>query len=127
MTLSCTLKTFLITCRDYLYEFLYISRQIFNMKSTCLPAAITAIIMTALICMPCDAFPAFPDPDPAWKNVSVAGKRMSVYCIFKDSRDIVWLGTNDGLFFYDGVTTHAAGQSTTAGNRVYSILEQVQD
>ena len=93
------------------------------MKSTCLPAAITAIIMTALICMPCDAFPAFPDPDPAWKNVSVAGKRMSVYCIFKDSRDIVWLGTNDGLFFYDGVTTHAAGQSTTAGNRVYSILE----
>lgn len=59
----------------------------------------------------------------AWKNVEVLGKRMSVYCIFKDSRGIVWLGTNNGLFFYDGVTTHAVNFTDWSRTPVYSIIE----
>ena len=62
-------------------------------------------------------------PDLAWKNLSVLGKRMSVYCIFTDSRGIVWLGTNNGLFFYDGVATHAVSEAEISKNQVYDILE----
>lgn len=48
---------------------------------------------------------------------------MSVYCLFMDSRGIVWLGTNNGLFFYDGVTTHAVSESGISRYPVYSITE----
>ena len=51
-------------------------------------------------------------------------KRMSVYCIFTDSRGIVWLGTNNGLFFYDGVTTHPISETAISRDPVYAIIEQ---
>lgn len=71
----------------------------------------------------CAASTLLGEPGLAWKNVSVLDKRMSVYCIFKDSRGIVWLGTNNGLFFYDGVTTHAVALAEMSMPPVYSIVE----
>ena len=72
----------------------------------------------------CVAFPVLSESELSWKNLFVQGKRMSVYCIFTDSRGIVWLGTNNGLFFYDGVTTHGVSETEIARNQVYSVLEQ---
>lgn len=71
----------------------------------------------------CVALPMLPESEMAWKNVSVMGERMSVYCIFTDSRGIVWLGTNNGLFFYDGVATHAVSEAVIARNQVYAVIE----
>ena len=71
----------------------------------------------------CAEFPVLPESEPVWKNVPVMGKRMSVYCIFMDSRGIVWAGTNNGLFFYDGVSAHPAGGTDMIRNQVYSIIE----
>ena len=86
---------------------------------------ITALFLS-LLCtgMTGKAFPALPETGLLWKNVSVADKRMSVYCIFTDSRGIVWLGTNNGLFFYDGVTTHAASNPGADANQIYTIVEK---
>ena len=81
------------------------------------------IVLFLIFAFDCAAFPTLPGQELAWKNVSVQGKRMSVYCIFKDSRGIVWLGTNNGLFFYDGVTTHSVSDDEISRNPTYSIIE----
>lgn len=82
------------------------------------------LFLFLLFTLECAAFPTLPGQELAWKNVSVQGKRMSVYCIFKDSRGIVWLGTNNGLFFYDGVTTHPVSDDVISRNPTYSIIEK---
>ncbi len=35
----------------------------------------------------------------------------------------MWLGTNSGLYFYDGVATHPVGKNELFGNQIYSIVE----
>ncbi len=68
--------------------------------------------------------PQFPEPELSWKNVTVDGKKAAVFCVFKDSRGIMWLGTNCGLYFYDGVTSHAVGETELFGLQIYSIVEK---
>lgn len=68
--------------------------------------------------------PQLPEPELAWKNVSAGGRKTAVFSIFKDSRGIAWIGTNGGLFFYDGVTSHAVGKEKLNGAQVYSIVEK---
>lgn len=68
--------------------------------------------------------PQLPEPELSWKNVTVEGKKTAVFCIFRDSRGIVWLGTNNGLYFYDGVTAHPVGKAELYGTQVYSIAEK---
>lgn len=68
--------------------------------------------------------PQLPEPELSWKNVTVDGKKTAVFCIFRDSRGIVWLGTNNGLYFYDGVMTHPVGKAELYGTQVYSIAEK---
>jgi len=84
---------------------------------------IVALVMMLGIAVNCVAFSTLPESELVWKNVSGIGKKMSVYCIFTDSRGIVWLGTNNGLFFYDGVTTHAVSETEIGRNPIYSIIE----
>ena len=84
---------------------------------------IVTLIMMLSVGVNCVAFSVFSQSELVWKNISVMGKRMSVYCIFTDSKGIVWLGTNNGLFFYDGVTTHAVSETEIARNPIYSIIE----
>lgn len=84
---------------------------------------IVTLIMMLSVGVNCVAFSVFSQSELVWKNISVMGKRMSVYCIFTDSKGIVWLGTNNGLFFYDDVTTHAVSETEIARNPIYSIIE----
>ena len=93
-----------------------ISRYVFGAK-------LMALVALLCITMDCAAITPLLEADFSWKNTSVSGKRMSVYSIFMDSNNIAWLGTNNGLFFYDGVTTHAVSEDEITRNKVYSIIE----
>lgn len=68
--------------------------------------------------------PQLPETELSWKNVTVDGKKIAVFCMFRDSRGIMWLGTNSGLFFYDGVTTHPVGENELFGTQIYAIVEK---
>jgi len=85
------------------------------------------ILVTLLLVTSSSSFvssaPQLPEPELTWKNVAVAGKKTTVFSLYKDSRGIMWLGTNSGLFFYDGITTHPVGESELFGTHVYSIIE----
>ncbi len=59
-----------------------------------------------------------------WKNVLMDGRKTAVYCLKKDSRGIMWLGTNRGLFLYDGVSTRPIGGSALSGSHIHSIVEK---
>lgn len=65
-----------------------------------------------------------PEPELTWKNVTVDGKKTAVFCMFRDSQGIMWVGTNSGLYFYDGVTVHPVGQNELFGTQIYSIIEK---
>lgn len=69
------------------------------------------------------AVPQLPEPGLAWKNVTVDGKKTAVFCIFRDSRGIMWAGTNSGLYFYDGVAVHPVGKDKLSGAQIYAIAE----
>ena len=83
------------------------------------------LIATALL-IPSHAIsvPQLPEPELSWKNVIVDNKKTAVFCLFRDSRGIMWLGTNSGLYFYDGVTTHPVGENELFGTQIYSIVEK---
>ncbi len=68
--------------------------------------------------------PQLPEPELSWKNVAVESKKTAVFCLFRDSRGLMWLGTNSGLYFYDGVATHPIGRNELFGNQIYSIVER---
>ena len=70
------------------------------------------------------AVPQLPEPELAWKNVTVDGKKTAVFCMFRDSHGIMWVGTNSGLYFYDGVTVHPVGKNELFGTQIYSIVEK---
>lgn len=68
--------------------------------------------------------PQLPESELSWKNVTVNSKKTAVFCLFRDSRGLMWLGTNSGLYFYDGVTTHSVGENELFGTQIYSIVEK---
>lgn len=68
--------------------------------------------------------PQLPEAELSWKNIAVESKKTAVFCLFRDSRGIMWLGTNSGLYFYDGVTTHPVGEHELFGTQIYSIVEK---
>lgn len=95
------------------------------MKISCRKIVLIICLLFVII-VPGKIYPApqLPDPEFSWKNVAVDGKKTAVFCIFRDSRGIMWLGTNSGLFFYDGVTTHPVGETEIFGTQVYAIVEK---
>ena len=98
-----------------------------NMRTEALEKRLLKIICIILAMIgPWKAFsaPQLPEPEFSWKNVAVDGKKTAVFCIFRDSRGIMWLGTNSGLYFYDGITTHPVGETEIFGTQVYSIVEK---
>ena len=58
-----------------------------------------------------------------WRNVDVDGHRAAVFCIYTDCRGLIWVGTSQGLFLYDGAETQRVGGSDLMGVQVYSIVE----
>lgn len=51
-----------------------------------------------------------------------------VRCIFKDSRNLIWIGTDNGLFRYDGTNTiyqrHKAGDPTSIPNNTIASISE---
>lgn len=85
---------------------------------------VMSAIFTALLGIACmHAAPQLPETELSWKNVSVDGKKVAVFCILRDSRGLMWMGTNNGLFFYDGASTHAMGRQELAGSQVHALAE----
>ena len=58
-----------------------------------------------------------------WHNVDVDGRRSAVFCIYPDSRGIVWVGTRRGLYLYDGSTSRRVGGKALSGSQIYAIVE----
>lgn len=95
-----------------------------NMKTIIFAKSLIALFCVILATLAAHATPQLPEPELSWKNITVDGKKTAVFCIFRDTRGIMWLGTNSGLFFYDGVTTHPVGESELSGTQIYSIVEK---
>ncbi len=48
----------------------------------------------------------------------------AVYSVFQDSEGMIWAGTNEGLYNYDGYSLHKHYDKETPGNsHIYSIIE----
>lgn len=46
-----------------------------------------------------------------------------MFCIYPDSRGIVWVGTSRGLYLYDGPTSRRVGGKALSGSQIYAIVE----
>lgn len=66
---------------------------------------------------------ALQSPEYAWKNLTFEGKTAAVHCLFTDSRGLMWLGTNQGLYCYDGVTLHPIDHETTSSLQIHTLAE----
>ncbi len=74
---------------------------------------------------------AFDKPALYFDQPSVLQKAgvKNVFCIFKDSRKLIWIGTDNGIFRYDGANTvykrHIPGDTTSIPNN--SIITITED
>lgn len=59
----------------------------------------------------------------AWKNVSVEGRKTAVFSIFADSGGLMWIGTNNGLYTYDGTSARKVKGEVFSVGQVYGIVE----
>ena len=62
-------------------------------------------------------------PDLLWHSMDVDGRRAAVFCIFSDNQGVIWAGTSQGLYLYDGVEAHCVGGGQLAGTQVFAIVE----
>jgi len=67
--------------------------------------------------------PNLPESDFAWKNISMSGRTTAVYSFNLDSKGMMWVGTNNGLYFYDGMMTHPMSNEKLIGAKVYAMAE----
>ena len=58
-----------------------------------------------------------------WRNIDVDGHRAAAFTLFADSRGLMWVGTSQGLFLYDGAETHRIGDSVLTSIQVFAIVE----
>ena len=113
-----------------LYFFISTVIVIFKQKPCCLYKLL--LILLIIFAAPTDAQQItaskelsiyFDQPDVLKK----AGVN-NVHCLFKDSRKLIWIGTDNGLFRYDGTNTiylrHKPGDaSSIPNNKIISITE----
>lgn len=64
-----------------------------------------------------------PDTGLVWANHAVDSHKAAVYVLHCDRRGLMWVGTNMGLYFYDGVNTHQVGRDDFGGIQIYAIAE----
>lgn len=63
------------------------------------------------------------DSDLAWKNVSFNGHASAAHSMLMDSHGMIWIGTNYGLFFYDGISSHPVDATALNGAQIYAMVE----
>ena len=68
-------------------------------------------------------FANLPERELAWRNLGCEDPLTSVYCIFGDSSGEMWLGTNNGLYFFDGAKTHKIGRTELGEYHIYALQE----
>lgn len=85
---------------------------------------LAALVVAFFISNPMSAAPQLHDYTLSWKNVIVDNNRKAVFCFYKDSRGLIWLGTNNGLYFFDGVTTHPVSENRLVEFQIYSLVEK---
>lgn len=83
-----------------------------------------AIVTAVAAAGPAQTVPTLPEPELAWRNVAVGGRKTAVFCLCRDSRGLMWAGTNGGLWFYDGVTAHPVAEADLRGTQIYAIAER---
>ncbi len=60
----------------------------------------------------------------SFETVALDVDAHAVYSMFQDSEGVVWIGTNEGLYNYDGYSLHRHYEKGTKGNsHIYSIME----
>jgi len=84
----------------------------------------TAMLTWPLTTLGADIIAKLPDTDLTWKNIFANGQPATVFSLYLDSRGLMWAGTNNGLCFYDGITTHAVKKEGLSGVQIYSIVEK---
>lgn len=70
------------------------------------------------------AAPMLPESGFAWRNESLNSSKTTVYTFHIADNGLMWMGTNDGLYFFDGVDTHPVGRKVLKNTQIYSIVEQ---
>lgn len=59
-----------------------------------------------------------------WKNISVDGRKMTVFTTFIDSRGMMWIGCNGGLYSYDGFDTYPVDDYDLVNSQIYAVVER---
>ena len=93
---------------DKLWKYLHLLTVIFI--SVCCPLDVQAVELSSF------------SSDLNWHNLDVDGHRAAVFCIHTDKQGLVWAGTSQGLFLFDGAETH----SILPGVQVFAIAEQAE-
>ena len=98
----------------------YINNQMKETESRLL-SLLTVLLLTVFLSADISAVVSLPPQGDnlEWHNLDVDGHRAAVFCFFKDSQGVVWAGTSQGLFLYDGVETHRV----VLGVQVFAIIE----
>lgn len=88
---------------------------------------LTCIITFFLIALSATQHPAcgaaLPETDLAWKNVALEGRANVSLSMLLDSKGMMWIGSNNGLSYYDGITTHPIKDAALAGAQIYAMAE----
>lgn len=82
---------------------------------------IIGLFLWSLIFSTC--FANLPERELTWRNIGCEEPMTSVYCIFGDSNGEMWIGTNNGLYFFDGVKTHKIGEKELGDYHIYALQE----
>lgn len=60
------------------------------------------LAIVALCPLKSDGATRLPETDLLWKNVALEGRASVTHSMLLDSRGVMWIGTNNGILFYDG-------------------------
>lgn len=63
------------------------------------------------------------DDNLLWNNVDISGRPMAVFSLLVDSNGKAWVGTNNGLYGYDGFEAVSVCPGAEKRAQVYSIVE----
>lgn len=57
-----------------------------------------------------------------WNNIPVDGRKMTVFTTFIDSRGMMWIGCNGGLYSYDGFDTYPVEDYDLTNSQILLLL-----
>lgn len=64
-----------------------------------------------------------PESELSWSNVKIMGKHQAVFSLYRDTKGVVWLGTNNGLYYFDGFSVHSVANAQLQGSQIHAMVE----